>query len=167
MHAHPTSGSFGVGLADEREMLTAFLDEHRDAAAAVLDGLTEEEATLSLVPSATTLLGLVKHLTLVETIWFTEMLTDTTRADLGLPATPAASFALDPGDTIGSIRAGYQQACARSRAAFDGHELDEVIARHRFGPFRLRWILLHCIRETAQHVGHADILREQVLAARG
>ena len=49
MHAHPTSGSFGVGLADEREMLTAFLDEHRDAAAAVLDGLIEEEATLSLM----------------------------------------------------------------------------------------------------------------------
>ena len=109
---------------------------------------------------------LVKHLTLVETIWFTEMLTDTTRADLGLHATPAASFLLDPDDTVESIRSGYLRACERSRAALEGHDLDEVITRHRFGPFRLRWILLHCVRETAQHVGHAEILREQVLAAR-
>lgn len=111
--------------------------------------------------------GLVKHLTLVETIWFTEMLTDTTRAELGLPATPAASFLLDPDDTVESIRAGYRRACERSRAALVGHDLDEVITRHRFGPFQLRWIVLHCVRETAQHVGHAEILREQVLAAGG
>ena len=53
------------------------------------------------------------------------------------------------------------------RIEFDfGHDLDEVITRHRFGPFQLRWIVLHCVRETAQHVGHAEILREQVLAAR-
>ncbi len=160
------AASFQAGLADDRAMLIAFLDEHRAAAASVLDGLTQAEATRALVPSATTLLGLVKHLTLVETIWFTEMLTDTTRADLGLPATPAASFLLDPDDTVESIRSGYLRACERSRAALEGHDLDEVITRHRFGPFRLRWILLHCVRETAQHVGHAEILREQVLAAR-
>lgn len=27
----------------------------------------------------------------------------------------------------------------------------------------LRWIMVHCIRETAQHMGHAEILREQLL----
>ena len=35
-----------------------------------LDALTEEEARLRLVPSKTTLLGLVKHVTYVEGVWF-------------------------------------------------------------------------------------------------
>ncbi|MCY7401436.1 MAG: DinB family protein [Nocardioides sp.] len=35
---------------------------------------------------------------------------------------------------------------------------------NRRGPLPLRWVLLHMIRELAQHCGHADILREQVLA---
>ncbi|OYO21164.1 hypothetical protein CGZ93_10825 [Enemella dayhoffiae] len=33
-------------------------------------------------------------------------------------------------------------------------------------PLGLRWIQLHVLREHAQHCGHADILREQVLARR-
>ncbi|WP_157087291.1 DinB family protein [Piscicoccus intestinalis] len=147
-------------------MLTTFLDEHRGAAVATLDGLTDEEARQSLVPSETTVLGLVKHLTLVETIWFTELLMGVTRAQLGLPATPTDSFVLGATDTIDSIREGYHEACARSREAIGGHDLDEVITGHRFGPMTLRWIMLHCIRETAQHVGHAEILREQIFAAR-
>lgn len=147
-------------------MMTTFLDEHRDAARATLDGLTDGEARGSLVPSATTVLGLVKHLTLVETIWFTELLTGVSRAELGLPATPADSFVLEPRDTVDSIRRGYEEACARSRDAVGGRPLDEVITGHRFGPMTLRWIMLHCIRETAQHVGHAEILREQTIAAR-
>ncbi len=32
-------------------------------------------------------------------------------------------------------------------------------------PLRLRWVYLHVVGELAQHAGHADILREQVLAA--
>ena len=41
----------------------AFLDEHRSQLSRCLDGLTEEQARRSLVPSRTTLLGLVKHAT--------------------------------------------------------------------------------------------------------
>lgn len=147
-------------------MLRTFLDEHRAAAAATLDGLTEDEARRSLVPSATTILGLVKHLTLVETIWFTELLAGVTRAELGLPATPADSFVPTAEDTIDSVRHGYVAACRRSREACTGRPLEEVVTGHRFGPMTLHWIVLHCIRETAQHVGHAEILREQVLASR-
>ncbi|HUC22385.1 MAG TPA: DUF664 domain-containing protein, partial [Streptosporangiaceae bacterium] len=43
----------------------AFLDEHRTGLTSCLDGLTEEQARRSLVPSRTTLLGLVKHATFV------------------------------------------------------------------------------------------------------
>jgi hypothetical protein len=38
-----------------------FLDQHRVALSGCLDGLTEEQARRALVPSKTTLLGLVKH----------------------------------------------------------------------------------------------------------
>lgn len=158
--------SFDVRQADERALLTTFLDEHRTSAAALLDGLTEEEARRSLVTSSTTLLGLVRHLTLVETIWFTEQLTGRTRADFSLPATPADSFHPSPDETIESVRQGYEQACIRSRQAIRGHDLDEVLTGHRLGPMTLRWVLVHCIRETAQHVGHGEILREQILAQR-
>ena len=43
--------------------------------------------------------------------------------------------------------------------------LDDVITGNRRGPLPLRWVLLHVLRELAQHCGHAEILREQVLAA--
>jgi len=46
----------------------AFLDEHRRALNSCLDGLTEEQVRRSLVPSRTTLLGLVKHATFVEKV---------------------------------------------------------------------------------------------------
>jgi len=95
-----------------------------------------------------------------------ELLLGTTRAELGLPATPAESFLLQDRDSVESVRHAHAEACARSRQAISGRALDEVITGHRFGPMTLGWILTHCIRETAQHVGHAEILREQILAAR-
>jgi Protein of unknown function (DUF664) len=55
-----------------RAQFEAFLDEYRGALNRCLDGLTEEQARRSLVPSLTTLLGLVKHATFVEKVWFDE-----------------------------------------------------------------------------------------------
>jgi hypothetical protein len=42
--------------------------------------------------------------------------------------------------------------------------LDAVVTGHRAGPRTLRWVYLQVLRELAHHCGHADILREQVLA---
>ncbi len=75
----------------------AFIDEHRTDLAACLDGLSEEQARRSLVPSRTTLLGLVKHGTFVERVWFGEGVERLTRAEMGIPATPDESFVLDDG----------------------------------------------------------------------
>lgn len=75
------------------------------------DGLTDEQARRRLVPSATTLLGLLKHVTCMT----------------GLP-------------------------------------LDAVVTVHRGGPRTVRWVCLQVLRELAHHCGHADILREQILA---
>lgn len=52
-----------------------FIDQHRSMLAASLDGLTGEEARKRLVPSKTTLLGLVKHAAFVEHVWFGEAVT--------------------------------------------------------------------------------------------
>src|ERR1700721_1425644 len=71
-----------------RVQLEVFLDEHRSALNRCLEGLTEEQARRSLVPSRTTLLGLVKHATFVEKVWFDEGITGRPRSEIGLPATP-------------------------------------------------------------------------------
>lgn len=152
--------------ADLQPQLMALVDEHRVMLAACLDDLTEEEARARLVPSRTTLLGLVKHVTFVEGVWFGEAFTGRSRAELGLARTPDASFVLEPGDTIDSVRAAHADAVARSREAMTGRSLDDVVSGNRRGDLSIRWVLLHLVRELAQHCGHADILREQVLAAR-
>ena len=149
-----------------RVQLEVFLDEHRTGLHDSLDGLTEEQARRSLVPSRTTLLGLVKHATFVEQVWFDEAITCRSRAEIGIPATPDESFVLDERDTIASVQAAYRAACGASRAATSGLDLDDLLPGNRRGPLPLRWVLLHVLREVAQHCGHADILREQVLATR-
>ncbi|MDI6102359.1 DinB family protein [Actinoplanes sp. NEAU-A12] len=147
-----------------RAQWESFLDEHRTALAASLDGLTEEQARRRLVPSRTTLLGLVKHAAFVEKVWFDEAFTGRPRSEIGIPATPDESFALDDTDTVDSVRAAYAQTCAASRQAASAFSLDDVVTGNRRGPLPLRWIYLHVLRELAQHCGHADILREQILA---
>lgn len=148
------------------EQLRTFVDDHRAMLLACLDGLSEEEARRSLVPSRTTLLGLVKHAAFVERVWFDEAVTGRSRAQIGIVATPDESFVLDEGDTIDSVREELRAACTASREAVAGLGLDETLPGNRRGPLPLRWVLMHVLREHAQHCGHADILREQVLAAR-
>jgi hypothetical protein len=147
-----------------REQLEAFIDEHRALLNASLDGLTEEQARRSLVPSRTTLLGLVKHVTFVEQVWFDEAVTRRSRAEIGIPATPDESFILHDADTIASVQLAHRQACEASRRATAGLQLDDILRGNRRGPLPLRWVYLHVLREMAQHCGHADILREQVTA---
>lgn len=146
-----------------RVQFEAFIDEHRAALAASLDGVTEEQARRSLVPSRTTLLGLVKHVTFVEKVWFDEAVTGRSRAEIGIPATPDESFALDDTDTIASVLLSYRQACEASRSATAPLDLDDLLPGNRRGPLPLRWVYLHVLRELAQHCGHAEILREQML----
>ena len=161
-HDHTDSGRFTAPLPTQLE---AFLYEHRRALRHSLDGLTEEQARRALVPSRTTLLGLVKHATFVERVWFDEAVTGRSRSDIGIPATPDESFVLTDDDTVTSVQAAHLDACAASRRAVAGLDLDDTLDGNRRGPLPLRWVYLHVLRELAQHCGHADILREQVLAA--
>ncbi|RKF28796.1 DinB family protein [Micromonospora globbae] len=161
--------SFPPTFADEiialpaHAQFEAFLDEHRAALNACLDGLTEEQARRSLVASRTTLLGLVKHATFVEKVWFDEAVTGRSRAEIGIPETSEESFVLDDDDTIASAQRAYREACEASRRATSSLGLDDILRGHWRGPLPLRWVYLHVLRELAQHCGHADILREQLL----
>lgn len=148
-----------------RAQFEVFLDEHRAALNSCLDGLTEEQARRSLVPSRTTLLGLVKHATFVEKVWFDEAISCRSRAEIGIPATPDESFVLADRDTIALVRQAHREAWLASQRASSTLGLDDEVHGNRRGPLPLRWIYLHLLRELAQHCGHADILREQILRA--
>lgn len=164
----PASSSHdpAVFSAPLRDQFESFLDDHRDAICRCLDGIEDAEARRQLVPSKTTLLGLVKHAAFVELVWFNEAITGRSRDEIGCPRDPDESFDLEPDDTIESVRATYLEICEASRARAASLDVDDVVHGNRRGPLPMRWIYLHMLRELAQHCGHADILREQILAGR-
>ncbi|GAB3228293.1 DinB family protein [Kineococcus gypseus] len=149
-----------------RVQLEAFLDEHRAALDACLDGLSEQQVRTRLVASSTTLLGLVKHATFVERVWFDEAVTARSRQELGIEAGPEESFELSEADTIAGVREAHRRACEASRRAVADLDLDDLLPGNRRGPLPLRWVYLHVLRELAQHCGHADVLREQLVHPR-
>jgi uncharacterized damage-inducible protein DinB len=143
-------------------MLSAFLDRYRETILWKLNGLTKEQASARLVPSVTTLLGIVKHLAYVERWWFQMNFAGD---PVGFPwpkdePDEDIDFRVTETDTIESIGALYQQEIARSREIVAGASLDDLGKNEERGPRSLRWIMVHMIEETARHAGHADILRE-------
>ncbi|MCV7355775.1 DinB family protein [Mycolicibacterium fluoranthenivorans] len=156
--------SFEVLLEPERSQLEAFIEDYRSAIERTLDGLTEEQARRRLVTSATTLLGLLKHVTWMQRVWFEQCVGGTSRRELGLVASVDESFLLADDDTVAAVTAAHRQACKTARAMVAGMSLDTVVTGHDAGPRTLRWVFLQVLRELAHHCGHADILREQVLA---
>jgi hypothetical protein len=162
MPSLPAASAEDVIDQPARLQFEVFLDEHRRELNRCLDGLTEEQARRSLVPSRTTLLGLVKHATFVEKVWFDEAVTGRPRTENGIPATPDESFVLHDDDTIATVQQAHREACESSRRTTASLGLDDVLYGNRRGPLPLRWVYLHMLRELAQHCGHADILREQL-----
>ena len=155
-----------VTAGSEREVLAGFRERYRGILPRKLAGLSEDDARRPLVPSQTTLLGLVKHLASVEREWFGQILQQRPAADFGLPL-PGDGFTLDPADKVDSVAADYRAACAESRAAAERYQLDHVVPQDRLGSVSLRWIYVHMIEETSRHAGHADILREQTDGSTG
>ncbi len=150
----------------EKELLTAFLDFHRDTLLWKLDGLSEADAHRVSTPSGVTLLGLVKHLAYVERNWFQIVFAG---LDLEVPWTgedPDADFRIEPDEAVADIVAFYRAEVERSREITAAASLDDI-ARRPTRPHSLRRILIHMIEETARHNGHADILRELTDGATG
>jgi len=144
-------------------MLESMLDVQREELRLLLSEVDDDQARARLVPSLTTLLGLIKHATFVEQVWFHSRVGGVERADLGLPDTVDESFTLSPGDTVFTVGESYVAACERSRQVAQAHDLDEEFPWHQ-GPVSLRFIYAHMIAEHARHAGHGDVLVEQLQA---
>ncbi|BBH16270.1 hypothetical protein Back2_05570 [Nocardioides baekrokdamisoli] len=154
-----------LSVSDERALFEGMVDRQRAEIASLLDDLDESEARERLVPSLTTPLGLVKHCTFVEKVWFHARVADVPRAELGIPDEVDPSFVLEPTDTIDSIHTAFLAACERSREIASTHDLDDTFPwyEHRVS---LPYIYDHLIAEYARHAGHGDILVEQIRARR-
>src|SRR3712207_4131814 len=147
---------------DEKRSLHVSLDRHRDVVLWSLEGLNVERLRRPMVPSGTSLLGLVKHLAAFEYSWFCETFGRPTEP---LPLDdddPDADLRVEPEETAADVLAFY----ARARDAAD-RAIDEIRSEETgtawFGePVTMRWVLIHMVEETARHAGHVDILRELI-----
>lgn len=160
--AHKDNGPPAINET-ERATLPAFLGYLREAVIAKVDGLTEREAGTPGVPSGTSILGLIRHLTGAEVLWFEHMY-------LGRDVEFELGMDVAAGESTADLVAAYRTAAARSDEIIQAcPDLDRLAARRAEGdPDRsMRWILVHMIEETARHAGHADILREQLDGAVG
>jgi hypothetical protein len=146
---------------DERTSLESWLEFHRATLLAKCAGLDREQLVIrSCPPSALSLLGLIRHMTDVES-WFHGY--DLRPQDEGYctDESPDADFDdLDPGRADADLAA-YLASVDRSRAAIAGHDLGELMPGSA-RPISLRWVFQHMIEEYARHNGHADLLREAI-----
>ena len=155
----------GTDWVDElHQRVDQLIDGYRTALHDSLNDLSDDEARRRLVPSKTTLLGLVKHATFVEGVWFDQAITGRSYGDVGIATTVDGSFTLRETDTVASVQAAYRDRWATSHRNLDGRPLDDVVVGRGARPV---WALkLQVLRELAQHAGHADILREQIISSR-
>jgi uncharacterized damage-inducible protein DinB len=155
-----------VTSAGERAVLETFLDRYRAVVVSKVAGLSDVDARRSLVPSGTSIGGLVKHLRWVEHGWFQQLLAEQ-RGTNKRDHDRRWEFRLEPDETLAGIVAEYAAACARSRAVAAGFALADTVPHDHSGTVSVRWIYVHLIEETARHAGHIDILREQIDGAVG
>lgn len=154
---------------DEKDTLLGFLYFLRETIHAKCAGLSDEQMRLTPTVSSMNLLGMVKHLTIVERYWFQGVFLD---ADVDLPWSaedPDGDWRTHESDTAGAALDAYAAECQISDQILRDHDLSELAAWATSEDERrsLRWILVHMIEETARHAGHADILRESIDGATG
>ena len=158
--------------AGETETLLGFLDFQRATLAWKCAGLDAAGLTATVGVSTMTLGGLLKHMALVESSWFSRWLHGRDRE----PPWDTVDWEADPDwewdsaaeDSPAELFALWLGAVDESRrlvteALADGG-LDQLTARtwpDGRAP-SLRWVVTHMIEEYARHNGHADLLRESV-----
>jgi uncharacterized damage-inducible protein DinB len=148
----------------EREMLQGFLQNARESLLKRCAGLTADQlVTRSSPPSTLSLLGIVRHLTDVERIWFRIRFAG---EEVALPYRTAenADSAFDEAvpERAAADIARYRAEWTAVDAALSGLALDDTYQSPRWGVMNLRWAYLHTIREYSGHCGQADIIRERI-----
>jgi hypothetical protein len=143
---------------DERASLVGFLQRQRDLVAWKLTGVDDDVLRSVRTPSGMTLPGLVRHLENVERSWIRDdfagqagLVFDWTEEDRD------GEWKVPDDVPMSAVLAGYAAESAICDAVIAGASLDDVTLDGRFS---LRWVLLHLIEETARHLGHIDLLRE-------
>ncbi|WP_242676071.1 DinB family protein [Streptosporangium minutum] len=174
-------------LDAERADLLAELATARSALTNTVRGLSDEQAGEHPTVSALCLGGLIKHVASVEEEWMRFVVEGPSAMRYDLPdgvtwADLAAGtarefpqwaidhqndFRMPPGETLAGILARYERVAARSEEVIASvpdlsatHPLPEAPWNDPGAVRSVRRVLMHVIAETAQHAGHADILRE-------
>ena len=155
--------------SDERTMLLAFLDRHRDLFRRRCDGLTAAQLDTPLAPSEMTLGGMMKHLAYVENSWTGSVLLGHAEPEPWASVDWAADEDWDwhsaAQDTPEELRELYEAEVDAADKVIAGLDLDDLAVRPRARDGQrpsLRWVLIHLIEEYAQHNGHADLIRESI-----
>ncbi len=155
-------------LDTERADLLETLATHRAFLRFTVRGLTDEQATRRTTASALTLAGIVKHVASTEATWADFAVRGPAAFGDVTPEVWAQEWVLQPDETLASVLAHYEQVAARTDELVRTIDLDQ---RHPLpeapwftpGATRsARRVFLHLVAETAQHAGHADILRESL-----
>jgi uncharacterized damage-inducible protein DinB len=156
-------------LPRERADLIQTLDKHRAFLRYTARNLTDEQATQRPTASALTIAGVIKHVAETETSWTRFIEQGPGAFGDGSIESWMSQWELQPGETLAGVLAHYEEVARRT---------DELIARipdldadHPLPPapwfekgarWSVRRVLVHILAETAQHAGHADILRESI-----
>lgn len=156
-------------VGDERELLTAYLEHHRQTFELKCAGIPPDRLSDKAVPpSGLSLHGLLRHLSGVERWWF--------RIQFGGEDLPLLYYSDDDpdqdfddlGGDVDEAFAVWRAECDRAREIVAGAALDQTGTILRTGrPISLRAVMLKMIAEYAQHNGHADLLRERIDGATG
>lgn len=157
-------------VPDLKEELHRKLKDSRAAMLAKLDSLGEYDLRRPLTPTGTNLLGLVKHLAGLEYEYLGE--------SFGHPAPERMSWIEDgsiwqgadmwakPDESSEYITGLYRRACAHADDVIDALDLAAPGSVRHWPANRrdttLGVLLIRMVAETAQHAGHADIIRELI-----
>jgi uncharacterized damage-inducible protein DinB len=152
----------GSQAAPEPELLRGLLDWHRATLLYKCAGLTGDQlSTTPIAVSNLSLLGLVRHLSKVERIWFRERFAGEAVPRLySTPERPDADFEdIDP-DQAEAAYATLLAEQEAARAITAGAALDDAVTDADGDAISLRFIHVHMIGEYARHNGHADFIRQ-------
>jgi len=154
---------------DAKDTLHRYLQAAREALLWKLDGLSEYDVRRPLTPTGTNLLGIVKHLAMVEFGYFGDTFGrpyDDVLPEVGPGAEPNEDMWAKADETRDEILGFYHRATTHADATIDALALDDTGTvpwwPDDVNPVTLHRILVHMIAETNRHGGHADILREQI-----
>ena len=169
--------SSGTATGERADILET-LRTHRFFLRHTVEGLTDDQARLAPTASELTLGGLIKHVAATESSWvdFIERGTEAMAMPEGefdpnseLAQEWANEFKMLPDETLADVLARYERVAARTDALVES--LPDLDLSHPLPPApwfapgatrSARRVFLHIVAETAQHSGHADIIRETI-----